>query len=93
MPLFPQVFSRAPPNSSFWKCNKISMLFLPNMNNVIVYWYLMVCYATMLYIIFQYFLSVLAHNITNIPAESIAGKKHNLLTKQEPEGTYNIDLH
>ena len=43
--------------------------------------------------IFQWnFLSVLAHKFTNIPAEGIAGKKQNLLAKQEPEGTYNIDL-
>ena len=29
----------------------------------------------------------------NISAECAAGKKHNLLTKQEPGGAYNIDLH
>ena len=28
-----------------------------------------------------------------ISPESIAGKKQNLLTKQEPEGNNNIDLH
>ena len=32
------------------------------------------------------------HKFKNFSAESIAGKKHNLLTKQEPEGIYNIDL-
>ena len=28
----------------------------------------------------------------NIPDESIAGKKQNLQTKQEPEGVCNIDV-
>ena len=43
--------------------------------------------------IFQYnLLSALPHKFTNISAESIAGKKQILQTKQEPEGTYNIGL-
>lgn len=33
------------------------------------------------------FLSVLAHKFPTILAESILGKKQNILTKKEPEGT------
>ena len=48
----------------------------------------MVCHG----IFQQTFLFALAHKFTNISAERIAGQKQNSLTKQEPEGTYNIDL-
>ena len=65
MLLHQQAFSRAPPNGSFWKYNKIDMLFLPNIDHMMVYWYTMV----------NNFLSVLAHKFTNISAESIAVKK------------------
>ena len=54
------------------------------MNNVIVYWLTMVCYSKIFF--------VLAHKFTNIPTESIADKNQNLLIKQEPGSTYNIDL-
>ena len=37
--LFPQVFSRASPNGNFWKCNKMGMLFLRNMNSMIEHCY------------------------------------------------------
>ena len=37
------------------------------------------------------FPQVFSPKFKNISDESIAGKK-NLLTKQEPEGNYNIDL-
>ena len=36
--------------------------------------------------------SALAHKFTNNSAESITGKKQNLLTEQEPERTYKIDF-
>ena len=35
---------------------------------------------------------VLVHKFLNISTNSVAVKKQNLLTKQEPEGTHNIDL-
>ena len=56
-----------------------------NMINMMVQWYVMV-YSS------KTFLFALAHKFTNISAERIAGQKQNSLTKQEPEGTYNIDL-
>ena len=48
----------------------------------------MVCHA----IFQQTILFTLAHKLRNISAERIDGQKQNSLTKQEPEGTYNIDL-
>ena len=34
-------FFGASPNDSLWKCNKIALLFLPNINNIMVCWYTM----------------------------------------------------
>ena len=63
--LFPKVFSRAPSNGSFWKCNKYAVsLQYEQYDGILVY----------NGIFQQNFLSVLAQKFTNISAESIAGK-------------------
>ena len=77
------IFSRTPSNGSFWKCNKIGMLFLPNMNDImLVYWYKMV-YSSKSFFCFS-------SQIHEHLSWKYSGKKQDLPTKQEPEGAYNV---
>ena len=86
MLLFPQIFYTASLNGNFWKCNKIGMLFLFNMNSIMIYWYAILCSSN--------FFFCLAHKLTNISAESTAGRKPNLITKknQKELSAYNNEV-
>ena len=85
MLLFQQAFSKAPLSDSFWKCNKIFMLFLTNIRNIIVYWYTMV-YSSKIFFLF------LLTNFQTFQMKLLL-EKTKFTKKQEPEETYNIDLH
>ena len=57
------------------------MICSTNVNNLMVYWFRIVFFSKNLYPFQQ------------VSIESIAGKRQNLLRKEEPKGVYNRDLY